>query len=262
MHQAALPEKGISPNFDGAGSWCEFAGVVQNIDQNLLDLVRFEVAILIRGNQLLRNRNLFFVAERSDFMHGMMQTRPQVAFLQIGPGFYLTSHAQLEHCGSHARKASRAVLHPLENFPLILVDGTQRFTEQQPAVSAQGRKGSTEVVNRTGQEIGTVVVVFLKPQIGLNEALKDFVTIDTQRVGCPARNRQPEKSGERGSRDRFQQNVRFSRYVLLLEAGQVLTVDDEQVLGVALVQTFGNRTIGLKIPNIKIGRFITAIFCG
>src|SRR6266849_5749513 len=60
---AALPEIRIPVKFDGACPGCEFAGVVQYINKNLLDLAGLEIEGLIASGEVGGDRDRFIVGK-------------------------------------------------------------------------------------------------------------------------------------------------------------------------------------------------------
>ena len=49
------------------------------------------------------------------------------------------------------------------------------LVQKQPAITIEGGEGSAKIMHGPGQKISAVLVVFLQSQIGLDQALEDFV---------------------------------------------------------------------------------------
>src|SRR6516164_8642993 len=92
---AALPEIRVSVKFDGACSWREFAGVVQYVDQNLLDLAGFEIKGQIARPQIGSNRDRFIVGKGRNLVEGLFQALPDIAALQVHAALNVPPYAQL-----------------------------------------------------------------------------------------------------------------------------------------------------------------------
>ena len=104
-------------------------------------------------------------------MQRLFQAIPNVAKPQVGAGFDVPSDAQLKHGVGHPGQPLGAVLHAPQDFFLAIAQGAQRLAQQEPAVAVQSRQRRTKIVNRPGEKSRTILVVFLKPEVRLDEAL-------------------------------------------------------------------------------------------
>lgn len=74
------------------------------------------------------------------------------------------------------------MLHALEDFFLDRGEIPEFFAQQETAVSVESGEGGTEVMDGAGEEIGALLIVLLKPEVGLNEALEQLVAVGAQRI--------------------------------------------------------------------------------
>jgi hypothetical protein len=96
------PRSTDTMKLDGACPWSEFAGVVQYVNQNLLDLAGFEIKGQIAGAEIGCNRDGLVVGEWRNFVERLFQALPDVAALQIHATLHVAPNAQLEHRARHA----------------------------------------------------------------------------------------------------------------------------------------------------------------
>src|SRR5580698_8236998 len=94
----------------------------------------------------------------------------------------MASHPQLEHGGSHSRKAFDALPHPSEYVLLLVGKGAQRAIEQKSAISTSSRQWGSEIVYRPSQEIGSILFILLELQVCLDQALQHLIAIQTKRM--------------------------------------------------------------------------------
>src|ERR1035437_9263615 len=99
---AALPKVRIPMKFDGTGPGSELAGVVQYINENLLDLACFEIEGMIATGEVGGDSDRFTVDKRRNLVQRLSQAPPDIAALQVPRPLNVAPDAQLEHGDGHA----------------------------------------------------------------------------------------------------------------------------------------------------------------
>src|SRR5258705_11141735 len=98
-------------------------------------------------------------------MQGLFHTLPNIPLAEIRLSLDMASDTQLEHRRGHPRKPFGAVLHAPEDFLLLIIQRTQGFTQKESAIAAGGSQGCAEIMYRTCQEVGSILIVFLKLKV-------------------------------------------------------------------------------------------------
>src|ERR1019366_8322732 len=158
---AALPKIGISAKLDGTCPGSELAGIVQDIDENLLDLARFKIEGMLARYKVGGDSDRLVLGEWSNLMQRLFQALPNIAWPQVRSPLYVAPDAQLEHGGGHAGEPLGAVLHAAQHLPLVLRQRAQRFTQEQSAIPADGGERGPKIVDGARQERCAVLIVLL-----------------------------------------------------------------------------------------------------
>jgi hypothetical protein len=113
-------------------------------------------------------------------MDGLIDAFADISWLDVNICLRTGCDAQLKHGARHSGKLFRAPMHALDHFTLFFRQGTHILAQQQTAITGNGRQWCSKVVNGSGQESRTVVIVLLQFQICLHEALQNIVAVGTQ----------------------------------------------------------------------------------
>ena len=137
------------------------------------------------------------------------------------------------------------------------VIGPSGSLEQQPAVAAQGSQRRPEIVYRPRQEVGSILIVLLQFQVGLDQALQDLIHVGAQRgrvrhpvfLSC---DREGEKCRQGSARDRLEQNIGVQISGLRPKARQVFAGDQAEMTG-SIVGKSGRDGCVRQVPEVEIG---------
>jgi hypothetical protein len=69
--------------------------------------------------------------------------------------------------------------HPLKHLPLKLTYRAKSLAEEKLAIPGDRSQRRPKIMDCPRQEIGSIVIVLLQPQIRENQALQGFVTVRT-----------------------------------------------------------------------------------
>ena len=88
-------------------------------------------------------------------------------------------------------------------------------------------------MHRAGQKSGAVLIVFLQPEIGLNQALQNLVAIGAEMLNCRHTifefGRQAQKSGQGSTSGRLEQDGGFERAGMFLEDRKIAPIHQEEM---------------------------------
>src|ERR1039458_10144194 len=98
---AALPKVRIPAKFDGTRPGSELAGVVQHINEDLLNLAGFEIEGTIARAEVGADSDRFIVGKWRNLVQRLFQALPDIAALQIHSPLNVAPHTQLEHGVGH-----------------------------------------------------------------------------------------------------------------------------------------------------------------
>src|ERR1700760_3079572 len=93
FRHAAFPEIGITAHVDNSSFGSELTGVIENIDQDLFDLTALETKGKTAGSHIHPNCDALIVGKGRNFVESLFQTFTDIARLQVGMPFDMTSHA-------------------------------------------------------------------------------------------------------------------------------------------------------------------------
>ena len=74
------------------------------------------------------------------------------------------------------------MFHPVECFFLLIVQRSQLAAGKETAKARKGGKRSSKIMHCPGDKVGTLLIVFLKPQVGMKKALQEIIPIRAERA--------------------------------------------------------------------------------
>ena len=198
-----------------------------------MDLGAIEMQRPLRGREVHRHRDVLLIDRGHQFPHHLIGALLQIAFPEIRTFPLPVARAQLKQGLYQPGQPVGAGMNALDRILLGMGQFADFTAAQKRAVAANGSEGSAKIVRGTGQEVSALVLVFLQFQVGLHDALQNFVAVAAQRSQIPLgilECRLAQKSHQSRPANGLQQDVGGAVRRRRPEAVQVMSAYQKKVL--------------------------------